>query len=103
MVFKFKLLNSFLFRINNSLPCQDLNPGPPGEKQMTYQCATVLLCHDAVIIKKTHIVFTSCVKRIPRSKIKENLILNLVTKTVLFCCIKTEVKTILNTGEVSFP
>ena len=28
MVFKFKLLNSFLFRINNSLPCLDLNPGP---------------------------------------------------------------------------
>ena len=25
MVFKFKLLNSFLFRINNYLPCRDLN------------------------------------------------------------------------------
>ena len=32
---------SFLFW--KIVPCQDLNPGPPGEKQMTYQCATVLL------------------------------------------------------------
>ena len=43
MVFIFKLLNSSFYRINNSLPCRDLNPGPPDEKQMTYQCATVLL------------------------------------------------------------
>ena len=42
MVFIFKLLNSFLFRINNSLPCQDLNPGPPGTKQIAYQYATAL-------------------------------------------------------------
>ena len=35
-------LNSFLFRINNSLPCRPLNPGPPGMKQIAYQCATVL-------------------------------------------------------------
>ena len=33
---------SFLFRINNSLPCRDLNPGPPGTKQIAYQCATLL-------------------------------------------------------------
>ena len=33
---------SFLFRINHSLPCLDLNPGPPGTKQIAYQCATVL-------------------------------------------------------------
>ena len=31
---------SFLFW--KIVPCRDLNPGPPGEKQMTYQCATVL-------------------------------------------------------------
>ena len=42
MVLKFKLLNSFLFRINHSLPCRDLNPGPPGTKQIEYQCATML-------------------------------------------------------------
>ena len=36
-------INSFLFRINNYLPCRDLIPGPPGEKLMTYQCANVLL------------------------------------------------------------
>ena len=32
--------------INYSLPCWDLNPGPPGTeymKQIVYQCATVLL------------------------------------------------------------
>ena len=33
---------SFLFW--KIVPCRDLNPGPPCEKQMTYQCATVLLC-----------------------------------------------------------
>ena len=33
----------FLFiQNNNSLPCWDLNPGPPGTKQIAYQCATVL-------------------------------------------------------------
>ena len=26
----------------NSLPCWDLNPGPPGTKQIAYYCATVL-------------------------------------------------------------
>ena len=52
MVFKFKLLNTFLFRINNSLPCQDLTPGPPGEKQMTYQYATVLLSKFKNILAK---------------------------------------------------
>ena len=36
------ILYSFLFRINNSLPCWDLNPGPPGTKQIAYQSATVL-------------------------------------------------------------
>ena len=34
--------NSFLFRINNYLPCQDLNPGPTGMKQIAYQCATMI-------------------------------------------------------------
>ena len=33
---------SFLFRINNSLSCWNLNPGHPGTKQIAYQCATVL-------------------------------------------------------------
>ena len=42
MVFKFKLLNSFLLRMNNSLPCWDMNPGPPGTKQIAHQCATML-------------------------------------------------------------
>ena len=36
------LLNSFLFGINNSLPCRDLNSGPPSTKQIAYQCATVI-------------------------------------------------------------
>ena len=36
--------NSFLFRINNYLPCRDLNPGPAGTKQIAYQCAAVLWC-----------------------------------------------------------
>ena len=34
--------NSFVFKTNNSLPCQDLNPGPPSTKHLAYQCATVL-------------------------------------------------------------
>ena len=34
--------NSFLFRINSYLPCQDLNLGPLCTKQIAYQCATVL-------------------------------------------------------------
>ena len=32
----------------NYRPKRDLNPGPPGEKQMTYQCATVLLTIEFV-------------------------------------------------------
>ena len=28
--------------------CRDLNPGPTSEKQMTYQCATVLLNDDDI-------------------------------------------------------
>ena len=42
VVFKFELINSFLFWIDNSPPCRDLNPGPPSMKQIAYQCATVL-------------------------------------------------------------
>ena len=34
--------NSFLLRINHSLPCRDLSPGPPCTKQIAYQCAAVL-------------------------------------------------------------
>ena len=34
--------NTLLFRIKNYLPCRNSNPGPPGTKQIAYQCATVL-------------------------------------------------------------
>ena len=40
---------SFLFW--KIVPCRDLNPGPPGEKQMTYQCATMLLSQQQACIK----------------------------------------------------
>ena len=35
-------LYGYKLRIINSLPCRDLNPGPPVTKQIAYQCATVL-------------------------------------------------------------
>ena len=38
-----RINNSFLFRINNFLPCQDLNPGPGGTKQIH---TNVLPCFD---------------------------------------------------------
>ena len=48
----FSSKNTFLpmKSFNNSLPCRDLNPGRPGEKQMTYQCATVLLYANSLTI-----------------------------------------------------
>ena len=42
--------NSFLFRINNSLPCRDLNPGPPGTKQIAYQCAIIFRCKFELVV-----------------------------------------------------
>ena len=42
--------NSFLLRITNSLPCRDLNPGPPGTKLIAYQCATVLRLISAMAL-----------------------------------------------------
>ena len=44
-------INSFLFRINNYLPCRDLNPGPPSTKQIAYQYATVLWYKRLVSLK----------------------------------------------------
>ena len=41
---------------NNSLPCRDLNPGRPGEDQMTYQCAAVLLSFTKYINTQIKII-----------------------------------------------
>ena len=55
---------SFLFRINNSLPCRDLNPWRPGTKQIAYQCATVLrsLFYLDIVtwFQHCHFIIVSC-------------------------------------------
>ena len=38
--------------MNNSRPCRDLKPGLPGEKQMTYQRATVLLFDKETLFRQ---------------------------------------------------